>query len=80
MLRCGRGSGIRIGDQLSPAQRTTVEQLEASLGSPRGTIMLRDRHVSLEDIPEGAWVMEIEPQEETEQHQEEVEQQQEQPL
>ena len=38
--RGGRGSGICIGDQLSPAQRTTVEQLEASLGSPCGTIML----------------------------------------
>jgi len=25
--RGGRGSGIRIGDQLSPAQRTVVEQL-----------------------------------------------------
>jgi len=63
--RGGRGSGICIGDQLSPAQRTTVEQLEASLGSPRGTIMLGGRCVSLEDALEGAWVEEIEPQEET---------------
>ena len=38
--RGGRGSGICIGDQLSPAQRTVVEQLEASLFSPCGTIML----------------------------------------
>ena len=68
--RGGRGSGIRIGDQLSPAQRTIVEQLEASLGSPRGTIMLGGRRVSLEDALEGARVKEIEPQEETEQHQE----------
>ena len=37
----GRGSGIYIGDQLSPAQRTTIEQLEASLGSPPGTILPR---------------------------------------
>ena len=66
--RGGRGSGICIGDQLSPAQRTVVEQLEASLGSPRGTIMLGGRRVSLEDAPEGARVEEIEPQEETEQH------------
>ena len=36
----GSGSGIRIGDQLSPAQRTTIERIEASLGSPPGTIML----------------------------------------
>jgi len=59
--RGGRGSGICIGDQLSPAQRTIVEQLEDSLGSPCGTIMLGGRCVSLEDAPEGAWVEEIEP-------------------
>ena len=64
----GRGSGIRIDDQLSPAQRTVVEQLEASLGSPRGTIMLGGQRVSLEDAPEGAQVEEIEPQEDTEKH------------
>ena len=38
--RGGRGNGICIGDQLSSAQRTVVEQLEASLFSPCGTIML----------------------------------------
>ena len=38
--RGGRGSGICIGDQLSPAQRTVIEQLEASLGSPPSTILL----------------------------------------
>ena len=64
--RGGRGSGIRIGNQLSPAQRTIVEQLEDSLGSPCGTIMLGGRRVSLEDALEGARVEEIEPQEETE--------------
>ena len=52
--RGGRGSVIRIGDQLSPTQRTAVEQLEASLGSPHGTIMLGDQSVSLEATPEGA--------------------------
>ena len=72
--RGGRGSGIRIGDQLSPAQRTTIEQLESSLGSPHGTIMLGGRCVSLEDAPEGARVEEIEPQDETDQHQEQAEQ------
>ena len=45
----GFGSGIRIGDQLSPAQRTTVERIEASLGSPPRTIMLGGRCVSLEE-------------------------------
>jgi len=34
--------------------------------------MLGGRCVSLEDAPEGTWVEEIEPQEETEQHQEQA--------
>ena len=78
--RGGRGNGVRIGDQLSLAQRAAVEELEARHGSPCGTIMLGGQRVSLEDAPEGTRVEEIEPQEETEQHQEEAEQQQEQPL
>ena len=45
----GSGSGIRIGDQLSPTQRATVERIEASLNSPPGTIMLEGRRVSLEE-------------------------------
>ena len=47
--RGGSGSGIRIGDQLSLAQRAAVERIEASLGSPPGTIMLGGRRVSLEE-------------------------------
>ena len=73
--RGGRGSGICIGDQLSPAQRAVVEEVEARHGSPCGTIMLGGQRVPLEDAPEGTHVEEIEPQEETEQHQEEAEQQ-----
>ena len=38
--RGGSGSGVCIGDQLSPAQTTAVERIETSLGSPPGTIML----------------------------------------
>ena len=45
----GSGSGIRIGDQLSPAQRATVERIVANLGSPPGTIMLGGWCVSLEE-------------------------------
>ena len=45
----GSGSGIHIGDQLSLAQRATVERIEASFGSPPSTIMLEGRHVSLEE-------------------------------
>ena len=47
-----------------------MEEFEARHGSPRGTIMLGGQRVSLEDAPEGTHVEEIEPQEETEQHQE----------
>ena len=45
----GSGSGIRIGDQLSSAQRATVERIEANLGSPPETIMLGGWHVSLKE-------------------------------
>ena len=47
--RGGASSGLRIGDRLSPAQRATVERIEASLGSPPGTIMLGRRRDSLEE-------------------------------
>ena len=46
--RGGAGSGVRIGYQLSLAQRAAVERIEASLGSPPGTVMLGGRRVSLE--------------------------------
>ena len=72
--RGGRGSGIRIGDKLSPVQRTVVEQLQASLGSPPGTILLGVWCVALEDASEGTRVEEVEPPKETEQQAEEVEQ------
>ena len=47
--RGGASSGVRIGDQLSPAQRAAVERMEANLGSPPGTVMLGGRCVSLEE-------------------------------
>ena len=47
--RGGSRSGIRIGDQLSLAQRATVERIETSLGSPPRTIMLGGWHASLEE-------------------------------
>jgi len=50
--RGGASSGVRIGDQLSPAQRTTIKRIEASLCSPPGSIMLGGRRVSLEDALE----------------------------
>ena len=56
--RGGSDIGIRIGDHLSPAQRATVERIEASLGSPPGTIMLGGWRVSLEDALEVSHVEE----------------------
>ena len=52
--RGGAGSGVRIGDPLSPAQRAIVERMVANLGSPPGTIMLGGQRVSLEESqPQG---------------------------
>ena len=47
--RGGFGGGIRLGDQLSPAQRATIKRIETSFGSPPGTIILGGRRVSLEN-------------------------------
>ena len=47
--RGGAQSGVRIADQLSPAQRATVEQVERHHGSPAGTVMLEGRRVTLEE-------------------------------
>jgi hypothetical protein len=71
--RGGRGSGIRIANQLSLAQRAAVEELEAQHGSLCGTIMLGGWRVSLEDAPEGPRVEESQAQGETEQLAEETE-------
>ena len=38
--RGGARSGVQIADQLSPAQRAAIEQVEHRYGSPAGTIML----------------------------------------
>ena len=52
--RRGAQSGVRIADQLSPAQRTAVEQVECRHGSPAGTIMLEGWRVILEESqPQG---------------------------
>ena len=47
--RGGSRGGIHLGDQLSPAQRSTIERIETSFGSPLGTIMLGGRRVYLEE-------------------------------
>ena len=38
--RGGARSGVQIADQLSPAQRVAIEQVERRHGSPAGTVML----------------------------------------
>ena len=47
--RGGARSGVVIADQLSPAQRTAIEQVEHRHGSPAGTVMLKGQHVVLEE-------------------------------
>ena len=52
--RGGAWSGVCIADQLSPAQRAAVEQVERRHGSPAGTIMLEGCLVALEESqPQG---------------------------
>ena len=63
--RGGARSGVVIADQLSPAQRVAIEQVEHHHGSLARTIMLEGRRVALEETqPQG------EPQQQTEQAQE----------
>ena len=47
--RGGSRGGVRIADQLSLAQRATVEGTETLHGSPPRTVMLGGRRVSLEE-------------------------------
>ena len=72
--RGGARSGVVIADQLSPAQRAAIEQVECHHGSPAGTVMLEGRRVALEETqPQGEPQQQIEqaregePVEETEQ-------------
>ena len=52
--RGGAQSGVRITNQLSPAQRATVERVESLHGSPTGTVMLGGWCVSIEESqPQG---------------------------
>ena len=63
--RVGARSGVQIVEQLSPAQRAAIEQVEHHHGSLAGTVMLEGRHVVLEETqPQG------EPQQQIEQAQE----------
>ena len=47
--RGGARSGVCIVDQLSPAQRATVERVESRHGSPPRTVMIGGWHVILEE-------------------------------
>ena len=47
--RGGARSGVRIADQLSPAQRAAVEQVERRHGSLAGTVMLGGWCVAIDE-------------------------------
>ena len=47
--RGGARSGVRIADQLSPAQRAAVERVESLHGSSAGTVMLGGRCVAIDE-------------------------------
>ena len=47
--RGGARSGVHIVDQLSPAQRATIERVKSLHGSLAGTVMLGGWHVSIEE-------------------------------
>ena len=47
--RGGARSGVRIANQLSPAQRAAIEQVERRHGNPAGTVMLEGWRVTLEE-------------------------------
>ena len=47
--RGGARSGVRIADQLSPAQRAAIEAVERHHYSPARTVMLEGWHVALEE-------------------------------
>ena len=52
--RGGARSGVQIVDQLSPARRAAIEQVEHHHGSPAGTVMLEGCRVALEETqPQG---------------------------
>ena len=52
--RGGARSGVQIADQLSPAQRVAIEQVEHHHGSPARTVMLDGQCVALEETqPQG---------------------------
>ena len=52
--RGGARSGVQIADQLSPAQRAAIEQVEHRHGSPARTVMLEGCRVALEETqPQG---------------------------
>ena len=47
--RGGARSGVQIVDQLSPAQRAAIEQVEHRHGSPARTVMIEGCRIALEE-------------------------------
>ena len=52
--RGGARSGVVIADQLSPAQRAAVQEVERRHGGPAGTAMVGGWHVAIDESqPQG---------------------------
>ena len=52
--RGGARSGVRIADQLSPAQRATVQEVEHLHGGPARAAMVGGQHVAIDESqPQG---------------------------
>ena len=47
--RGGACSAVRIADQLSPATRDALEQVELHHGGPAGTLMIRGRCLAIDE-------------------------------
>ena len=47
--RGGARSGVVIADQLSPAQRAAVQEVERRHGGPAGTAMVGGRRVAIDE-------------------------------
>ena len=64
--RGGARSGVVIVDQLSPAQRAAVQEVERRHGGPAGTTMVGGRHVTIDESqPQGVSQQEPQPAEQT---------------
>jgi len=68
--RGGVRSGVVIADQLPPATRDALEQVERRHGGPAGTLMIGGRHVVIDESqPQGESQQQPQPAEQTQEGQ-----------